>query len=224
MQRPGERAAVGRDEADGHVRVRQVRRLRHVHHVGERDHTAAEPDGRTVDRGDHGDPTPDHVEHELAALGDHARAEREVVRHPVEEIEVATGRERASFPGDHRDARIGVGTELGEQPGEREVQVLVDRVELLGSRQADDAHRTVGLDADHVREVVVHAARPPLGTARPALERPCDIGWLTGPADLRRAVHSGSPLGQLVGRPRMRVAMMFFWICDVPPITLWARL
>ncbi len=24
--------------------------------------------------------------------------------------------------------------------------------------------------------------------------------------------------------PKIREAMMFFWICDVPPITLWARL
>jgi hypothetical protein len=24
--------------------------------------------------------------------------------------------------------------------------------------------------------------------------------------------------------PKIRAAMMFFWICDVPPITLWARL
>ena len=30
--------------------------------------------------------------------------------------------------------------------------------------------------------------------------------------------------GQAVGRPRIRVAMMFFWICAVPPMTLWARL
>ena len=29
---------------------------------------------------------------------------------------------------------------------------------------------------------------------------------------------------QEVGRPRIRVAMMFFWICEVPPITLCARL
>jgi hypothetical protein len=29
---------------------------------------------------------------------------------------------------------------------------------------------------------------------------------------------------QEVGRPRIRVAMMFFWICDVPPMTLCARL
>ena len=30
---------------------------------------------------------------------------------------------------------------------------------------------------------------------------------------------------QEVGRPRIRRhAMMFFWICDVPPMTLWARL
>ena len=29
---------------------------------------------------------------------------------------------------------------------------------------------------------------------------------------------------QAVGRPRIRVAMMFFWICAVPPMTLWARL
>ena len=119
VQRPGERAAVGRDEPDGHVRVRQVRRLRHVHDVGERDHAAAEADRGAVDRRDHRDPAPDHVEHELAAFGDHVAAQRAVVRHAVEEVEVAARRERAALAGDHRDARVGVGAELREQPRER---------------------------------------------------------------------------------------------------------
>ena len=35
-----------------------------------------------------------------------------------------------------RDPRVGVGTELREQPREPEVQLLVDRVELLGTRRA----------------------------------------------------------------------------------------
>ena len=100
MQRPGERTAVGGDEPDRHVRVRQVRRLGHVHDVGERDHAAAEADRRTVDRGDDGDAAPDHVEHELAAFGDHVAAQRAVLRHPVEQIEVAAGGERAAFAGD----------------------------------------------------------------------------------------------------------------------------
>ena len=97
VQRPRERAAVGGDEADRHVRIRQVRRLGHVHDVGERDHAAAEPDRGPVDRGDDRHAAPDHVEHELATLGDHGPAQRAVVRHPVEEIEVAAGRERAAL-------------------------------------------------------------------------------------------------------------------------------
>ena len=51
-QRPGDRAAVGGDQADGHVRVGQVRALGHEHDVGQGDEAAAEADGRAVDRGD----------------------------------------------------------------------------------------------------------------------------------------------------------------------------
>ena len=114
----------------------EVRRLRHVDDVGERDDAAAETDGRPVDRGDHRYPAADHVEHELAALGDHVAAQRAVVRHAVEEIEVAAGRERAPFAGDDRDARVAVGAELREDAGQAEVQLVVDRVELLGARRA----------------------------------------------------------------------------------------
>ena len=40
---------------------------------------------------------------ELTAFGDHVAPQRAVVRHAVEEIEVAAGRERAPLTGDHRD-------------------------------------------------------------------------------------------------------------------------
>ena len=173
-----------------HVRVGEVRRLGHVDDVGERDHAAAEADRGTVDRGDDRDAAPDHVEHELAALGDHVVPQRAVLRHAVEQVEVAAGRERAALAGDDGDARVGVGAQLREQLREPEVQLVVDRVELLGTRRGARCGRAVGLDADDVGQVVVH----------------------------RGSFHDWS------GRPRMRVAMMFFWICDVPPMTLCARL
>ena len=106
VQRPRERTAVGSHEPDGHVRIGQVRRLGHVHDVGERDHAAAEPDRRAVDRGDDRDPAAQHVEHELAPLRDHVAAQRSVVDHAVEQIEVAAGGEGAPLPGDHRDTRV----------------------------------------------------------------------------------------------------------------------
>ena len=195
MQGPGERAAVGRHEAHRHVRVRQVGRLCHVDDVRERDHAAAEAHGRSVDRGHHGDPAADHVEHELPALRDHVASQRAVLRHPVEQIEVAAGRERAPFTGDDRDARVGVRAEQREETGQSQVQLLVHGVELVGTGEPDDPHRAVGLDADHAGKAVVH-----------------------------RSSFPGTPCTQAAGRPRIRVAMMFFWICEVPPITLCARL
>ena len=88
------------------------------------------PTAGPVDRGDDRHAAPDHVEHELAAFGDHVAAQRAVVRHPVEEIEVAARRERAPLAGDDRDARVGIGAQLREQPRQPEVQLLVDRVEV----------------------------------------------------------------------------------------------
>ena len=74
------------------------------------------------------------------------------------------------------------------------MQLVVHGVELLGAGEPHDAHGAVGLDANRLGKRVVHGS--PLGARRT----------------------------QVVGRPRIRVAMMFFWICEVPPITLWARL
>ena len=108
VQRPGERPAVGRDEAHRHVRVGQIGRLRHVDDVRERDDAAAEAHGRSVDRGDHGDPAADHVEHELPALRDHVASQR---RGPSPSGRAASKSPPAEnarpSPGDDRDARIG---------------------------------------------------------------------------------------------------------------------
>ena len=46
---------------------------------------------------------------------------------------------------------VEVGIELGEEAGHRTVELVVGGVELLGTVQADDADRTIGLDLDAVR-------------------------------------------------------------------------
>jgi hypothetical protein len=48
---------------------------------------------------------------------------------------------------------------------------------------------------------------------------------ITAPFDGRDPLHPGSArVRDHFYNPKIREAMMFFWICDVPPITLWARL
>jgi hypothetical protein len=74
------------------------------------------------------------------------------------------------------------------------MQRFVHGVQLLRPAEPHDAQRAVGLDANLVRKVVVHGA--------------CSV----------------YAARQAVGKPRIRWAMMFFWICEVPPMTLWARL
>src|SRR5262249_58895010 len=104
------------------------------------DHAAPESYRRTVHRGDDGYAAAQHVEHELAALGDHLVSQRAVVRHSVEQVEVAACGERPSLTGDHRGACVGVLGQLREQPGQPEVQLVVDRVELFGPAEVHDAH------------------------------------------------------------------------------------
>jgi hypothetical protein len=70
VQRPGQRAAVGRDQADRHVRVGQVRARRQVDDVRQRDQAAAQAGRRAVDGGDHRDTAAGHTEHEFAAVRD----------------------------------------------------------------------------------------------------------------------------------------------------------
>ena len=79
-----------------------------------------------------------------------------VLGHAVEEVEVAAGRERTALAGDHRDARVGVGAELREQLREAEVQLVVDRVELLGPRQPHDADGPSASTRIDVGQVVLH--------------------------------------------------------------------
>jgi hypothetical protein len=121
----------GRHEADGDVGVGQVGRFGHVHDIGQCDDAAAETDRGAVDRGDDRNPAAQHVDDELAALPDHVVAQSPVAHHPVKQIEVATGGERTSLTGDHRRARVAIGAQLREHPGQREMQLVVDRVELL---------------------------------------------------------------------------------------------
>ena len=81
----------------------------------------------------------------------------------------------------HRDPGVGVGVELREQPGQAEVQLVVGRVELLGPVEPDDPDRAVGLDLDHVGQVV---RRSVMTSGRPRMRRGDEV-----PLDLRRAAH-----------------------------------
>ena len=139
MERPGQWAAVGRDEPHHHVRIREVGRLGHIDDIGKRDHAAPETHRGTVHRSHDRHPALDHVEDELSTLGDDVASQHAVVGHTVEEVEVATGRERAPLTGDHDRTRVGIRTELRKQAREAEVQLFIDRVELFRTVQMDDA-------------------------------------------------------------------------------------
>ena len=76
--------------------------------------------------------------------------------HPVEEIEVAAGRERSPFAGDDGNAGVVVRAQLREETGDCKVQLVVHGVELVRTHEPDDPHRSVDVDADDAREVVVH--------------------------------------------------------------------
>jgi DNA-binding transcriptional LysR family regulator len=154
VQRPGERAAVGRDEADLDVRVGQVGGVGHVDDVAERDQAAAEPDRRAVDGRDDRHPAARHAEHEVAAVRDRPRPERGVAAELLQVLEVAAGRERATAPGQHRGAGVVVFAQPGPEPREAGVQRVVDGVERVRPVEGDDPERAVGDDVDLVRQVI----------------------------------------------------------------------
>src|SRR5262249_60697114 len=101
------------------------------------DDAASEPDCRAVHRRDDWRAAPDHVRHDLPALAERVTAQHAVLRHPIEEVEVAAGAERPALTGDHRDAGVRVRGELRKDPGQRAMQRVVGGVELLGTRAWD---------------------------------------------------------------------------------------
>ena len=159
MQRPRDRAAVGGDQTDDHVRVGEMGLVAHVHDVGQRHEAAPETDGRAVHRGDDRHPALHHVHHDALAGVDRDTAERRVVGELADVVEVAAGGERPAVAGEHHGAGVTVDVDLRPQVGETLVQVVVDGVEVVGPVQADDADRAVGLDHDLVGHVV-HGGSP----------------------------------------------------------------
>ena len=79
LRAPDQRAAVGGHQTDRHVRVGEERGLGHVDDVRERRQAAAQPDGRTVDRGDHRDAASHHADDEVTAVLDRLLAQGFVV-------------------------------------------------------------------------------------------------------------------------------------------------
>ncbi len=132
MERPGDRPTVGGDEADDHVRVGEVRLVAHVHHVGQRHEAAAEPDRRTVDRGDDRHAALDHVHHDALARLDRDATQRAVVGEFADVVEVAAGRERPAVAGEHHGARVAVDVDLRPQVGETLVQVWLTALRSSG--------------------------------------------------------------------------------------------
>ena len=61
----------------------------------------------------------------------------------VEVGEVAAGRECLPVPGQHHGPGLVVGIDLGEEPGQAPVELVVGGVELLGPVQPDHPHRPV---------------------------------------------------------------------------------
>ena len=85
---------------------------------------------------------------------DRLLAQRFIVAQLVEVVEVTAGRKRPARTGDHRCPRAGVLVDLAPHLGQAHVQVVVDRVELVGPVQRDDPQRSVGLDVDFAWQVV----------------------------------------------------------------------
>ena len=151
-QRPGDRPAVGGDEADEHVGVGEVGALGHEHDVGQGHEAAAEPDGRAVHGGDDRHPAGDHARSRSAGRATSVSlAQVGVLGELVDVVEVAAGGEGPAVAGEHGDPGVGVGVELREELGQALVQLVVGGVELVGPVEADDPDRAVGLDLDRRR-------------------------------------------------------------------------
>jgi hypothetical protein len=136
------------------VGVGEVGALSHEDDVGQRHQAAPEPDRRSVHRGDHGDAAGHHARDDLPPVEEALLAQGVVADELVDVVEVAARREGAAVAGEDGDPCVEVGVQLREETGQRAVELMVGGVELVGSVQADDPHRAVGLDGDDVGEVV----------------------------------------------------------------------
>ena len=145
----------------GDVRIGEVGRLRHQHHVAQHRDAAAQADGRAVHRGDHRQREPQHLVDDLGALAEALVAGDRVVEERRDPVQVTAGGERPARAGEDHHRGVGVGGELPPHVGERPVQVLVDGVERVGPVDGHDPDRAVGLDGQRVRQVVVHRMRRP---------------------------------------------------------------
>ena len=123
---------------------------------------AAQADRRAVDRADHRQREAEHLLDDLGALAQAVVPGHRVVRERGDPVEVAAGGEGP--PGAGQDDHLGVQVpgELRPDAGQRPVQVLVDRVQLVGPVDDDGADRAVSLDGQLGRQVigVTHGATP----------------------------------------------------------------
>ena len=151
------------DESHHHVGIGQVGRAGHEDGVGQRHQAAAEADRGPVDRGDHGRPAPDHVEHQPPAGVERDPAQRGVAGEVTQIAEVAPGREGPPAAGEHDGPHVAgsgqVRTHLrsaadDKRRGVASIEKGKRLVEIVGPVEPDDADRAVGVDPDLVGHVV----------------------------------------------------------------------
>ena len=157
QQRPHHRTAVGGDEPEGHVRIREVGLLLDEHDVAHGREAAAETDGGPVHRGHDRDADGGHPADDRRRLVHDEGAQRGVGRHPLEEMEVAPTAEGPARAGDDDGACVAVGRQLRPDGRELAVQRLVGGIEGLGPVEGHEPHRAVLLDG----EVLVRRHRLP---------------------------------------------------------------
>jgi len=141
QQRPDDRPAVARREADVHVRVAELRALDGDDDVTEQRHRSAEASHVPVDAGHERLVEVDHVLDHLLAVADHLpegvlRLAVQTRPHPVD---VAASREDVPVARQHDDAGVGLVGVL-EHVGEFLVDVVVHGVELVGVVKRDPEH------------------------------------------------------------------------------------
>ena len=140
QKRPGHRCAVGRDQTDQEVGIGEVRALGHVDDVGQRDDAATESDRRAVHRSDDRMAAGHHPPHDPAPVLDGLPPERGVLRQLVEVLEITSRGKGAAVTGYDHCSGIRVGVELGECIGDRPVQRVVRRIQVVGPVQTDDSY------------------------------------------------------------------------------------
>ena len=178
QQRPHRGTTVARHQADGHVRVGQVRRLGDEHDVGQQGHAAAQADRGSVDRRDHRQRETQHLLDDLRTLAHALVAGDGIVQKRCDPVQIAAGTECPPGAGDDHHLRRGVCRQLPPDVGQRPVQILVDAVELGGAVDDDGAHGAVGLDGQLVGKVVFHRVQ----SRQPARAGSCGSagrGWRT---------------------------------------------